>query len=85
MSAAARQARRRQRERAGLVVITVELEELATAEAMEITARLRGTESECKGKLTAAIQRLINEWIGVVTRDCRDPLCPSKMPETKRN
>ncbi|WP_374634385.1 hypothetical protein [Ferrovibrio sp.] len=71
-AAAARNRRRRARAKAGMVVLAVEVEEFALADALIETGRL--SETECRKELARAISKLIADWESSVTRNAVDPV-----------
>ena len=68
-SAAARQRRRRERERRGLVVLTIEVDEVALAEQLICAGFLAPAEVDNREAITAALERVVSLWAqGDVTR-----------------
>jgi hypothetical protein len=63
-SGALRQRRHRERQRDGLVILHVSVDEVALAEQMAIAGFLAPTDAYDRKKLTQALERIIQLWSG---------------------
>jgi hypothetical protein len=74
MTAAERQAKRRERTKQGKILLKIKVDRKRLAEALPRTRRLTRTEARNQTKLAAAVERVIEDfitrWVGPpVTRD----------------
>jgi hypothetical protein len=69
-SAAQRQRRRRDRERRGLIVLTIEADEVALTEQLVIAGFLAPADVDNRDAIKAALERVVHLWAqGSVTRN----------------
>jgi hypothetical protein len=66
---AIRQRRRRQRARRGIVVLPIEVDEVALTEQLVITGFLATTDVDDRSAIKVALERVVALWAQGVTRD----------------